>query len=479
MTLSFQLTTFSTVLMLISTVSSSPLFEWATKQDLTQPSADRPVFLDTAGKPLKAPTPVFVGLSTQRINSIDIVSGTFYVDTYCYMAFRDDRYNGTTGALSSVSWDPQYEVINVAGADDLPKMEWSVADKPVWVDFPEATGGIWIVGMTRLRLDASSLLDLEHFPFDKQVSGLFIESQKWLSTELVWVPTSSCTNGLIPPETAGKHDPIDGWDVTSKSAKTTDYEYTQLGETYSRLSAEFSIRRQSQYYVNRYVFGCGLLVTMALLVLCLRGDEPDRLGFVQSSFLGLVSWQFILVSSVPPLGYSTSLDLFMMFSIFTVFIAFFWNGVRMGYFKTLEHASGRTEALQELRGGDSKGDSSEDALAISNPMNTSSLSSPPPPPPPPSSSSSATVTISKTAIAKPTSTSSSLVPDDEEDRVNDLAYLFFSHWPCWRGSRKRKFTIAVGWAGEWAQYNPHRKLDWYFGFSAFIVYCAISAALLR
>jgi len=75
--------------------------------------------------------------------------------------------------------------------------------------------------------------------------------------------------------------------------------------------------------------------------------------------------------------------------------------------------------------------------------------------------------------------SSSLVPDDEEDRVNDLAYLFFSHWPCWRGSRKRKFTIAVGWAGEWAQYNPHRKLDWYFGFSAFIVYCAISAALLR
>jgi hypothetical protein len=477
MTLSFQLTTFSTVLMLISTVSSSSPFEWAKKQDLTQPSAKRPVFLDTTGKTMTAPTPVFVGLSTQRINSIDIVSGTFYIDTYCYMAFRDDRYNGTAGPPI---WDPKYEVINMAAGneDGVPPMDWSVSDdKPVWVDIPEATGGIWIVGMTRLRIDASRLLDLEHFPFDKQVSGLFIESQKWLSTELVWVPTSSCTNGLIPPETVGKHDPIDGWDVTSKSAKTTDYEYTQLGETYSRFSAEFSIRRQSQYYVNRYVFGCGLLVTMALLVLCLRGDEPDRLGFVQSSFLGLVSWQFILVSSVPPLGYSTSLDLFMMFSIFTVFIAFFWNGVRMGYFKTLEHASGRTEALQELRGGESNGDNTENAVAINNPMSISSLSSPPPPPP--SSSSSATVTISKTAVDKPTATSNSLVPADEEDRVNDLAYLFFSHWPCWRGSRKRKFTIAVGWAGEWAQYNPHRKLDWYFGFSAFIVYCAISAALLR
>lgn len=467
-------------LLFISSATSSPIFEWAKNQDLKQPSDDRPVFLDSAGKRMKAPTPVFVGLSTTRINSIDIVSGTFYIDTYCYLAFRDDRYNVT--APFSLKWDPQYEVINMAaGTEELPEMAWSIADKPVWVDFPEATGGIWIVGTTRLRIDASSLLDLAHFPFDNQVSGLFFESTKWQSSDLVWVPTSSCTNGLVPPETAGKHDPIDGWDVISKSAKTSDFEYTQLGETYSRLSAEFSIRRQSAYYVNRYVFGCGLLVTMALLVLCLRGDEPDRLGFVQSSFLGLVSWQFILVSSVPPLGYSTSLDLFMMFSIFTVFIAFFWNGIRMGYFKTLEHASGRTDALGEIRGGGPKSDDTEDALAVSNPMNTSSLSSPPPPPPPLPSLSSATVIFSKKPIVTPVtkSASDSIVPEDEDEKVNDLAYLFFSHWPCWRGSRKRKFSLAVGWAGEWAQYNPHRKLDWYFGFSAFIVYCSISAALLR
>jgi hypothetical protein len=485
---------FILLLLLLSTVSST-LFEWSKNQDLTQPSSDRPIFLDSAGKPIKSPTPVFVGLSTMRINSIDIVSGTFYIDTYCYLAFRDDRYNGTTGQLTTLTWDPKIELINMAAdveEDPMAQIQWYVAEKPVWViyskstGYPEASGGIWVVGQTRLRVDASSLLDLAHFPFDNQVSGLFFESTKWLSNELVWVPTSSCVNGLIPSETPGKHDPVDGWDVTSTTARSEDFVYTQLGETYNRLSAEFSIKRQSAYYVNRYVFGCGLLVTMALLVLCLRGDEPDRLGFVQSSFLGLVSWQFILVSSVPPLGYSTSLDLFMMFSIFTVFIAFFWNGARMGYFKTLEHASGRTEALEELRGG-SKSENNDDSIetlkkptnsiAISNPMN-SSLSDPPPPPPPPTSSSSATVTITKPLASKPAS-SNAIVPDDEEEKVNDLAYIFFSHWPCWRGTRKRNFTMAVGWAGQWSKYNPHRKLDWYFGFSAFIVYVAISAALLR
>ena len=58
---------------------------------------------------------------------------------------------------------------------------------------------------------------------------------------------------------------------------------------------------------------------MALMVLFVPGDEPDRLGFVQSSFLGIVSWQFILVSSTPVTGYNTKLDNFMLIAMVTVF----------------------------------------------------------------------------------------------------------------------------------------------------------------
>ena len=70
---------------------------------------------------------------------------------------------------------------------------------------------------------------------------------------------------------------------------------------------------------NRYIWGVVFLVSMALLVLVVPGHEPDRLGFVQSSFLGIVSWQFILVSSTPVTGYNTKLDNFMLIAMVTVF----------------------------------------------------------------------------------------------------------------------------------------------------------------
>ncbi len=40
--------------------------------------------------------------------------------------------------------------------------------------------------------------------------------------------------------------------------------------------------------------------------------------FSQAAFLGVVSWQFILVTTLPPLGYNTRLDDFTMLSLFVI-----------------------------------------------------------------------------------------------------------------------------------------------------------------
>lgn len=84
------------------------------------------------------------------------------------------------------------------------------------------------------------------------------------------------------------------------------------------------------------MWGVTFLVAMALLVLFVPGNEPDRLGFVQSSFLGIVSWQFILVASTPVTGYNTVLDNFMLVSMSVVFAVYFWNACRIGFFEWLE-----------------------------------------------------------------------------------------------------------------------------------------------
>ena len=93
-------------------------------------------------------------------------------------------------------------------------------------------------------------------------------------------------------------------------------------------------------------------MAMALLVLFVPGDEPDRLGFVQSSFLGIVSWQFILVSGTPVTGYNTKLDNFMLIAMVVVFLAYFWNSLRIGFYDWVTKLHDKFLADGGVSGGD-------------------------------------------------------------------------------------------------------------------------------
>lgn len=101
---------------------------------------------------------------------------------------------------------------------------------------------------------------------------------------------------------------------------------------------------------------------MALMVLFVPGDEPDRLGFVQSSFLGIVSWQFILVSSTPVTGYNTKLDNFMLISMVVVFLAYFWNSVRIGFYDYVTKL--HNQFLADGGGGDTSATTGEEKPAL-------------------------------------------------------------------------------------------------------------------
>ncbi len=163
---------------------------------------------------------------------------------------------------------------------------------------------------------------------------------------------------------------MSGWNISTTGATVYIKDYPSLGESYTALKLSLRLVRIPDYYITRYVWGVVFLffsvthstqppppppnihsahpslssplithprktansVAMALLVLFVPGDEPDRLGFVQSSFLGIVSWQFILVSSTPVTGYNTKLDNFMMIAMAAVFCTYFWNSVRIGFF---------------------------------------------------------------------------------------------------------------------------------------------------
>jgi len=374
------------------------------------------------------------------------------VDAYVYVAYRDDRVNATAGFADGDSlgesenarvFDPALEIMNVAEGDASPFLFNAMFSRPPWVDdaalraagatdVAAAAQGTWVVGQSRQRATLAAKLNLAAFPYDSQVPGIIVESSNWDSNELKWVPTKGAADGIVPE--GDKSEVVGGWIVTGSSASEADYFYKSFDQHFSRLSMEVRIDRQSFYYTSRFVFGVAVLVVMAILVLFMVGEEPDRLGFVQSSFLGVISFEFILVLILPPLGYNTRIDNFMGLSFGIIFIIYVYNAFRIGYFKTIEKLSGRD-------GDEGEGEKGADAGAASG-------------------------TVNPMHAAKHAGSEKGGEEEPARPLENNLRKVF---------TVKR---ISCCWAGSWENLNPHRKLDVLFGSMVGFMYVVASCIVL-
>ncbi len=243
-------------------------------------------------------------------------------------AWRDDSVNASIGYNPETQFYPDPELMNLAEGDDLPNDLCLAYDgAPSWATFLNGSApdvsGTWIMCSTRSRVVLDAELLLKAFPWDVQVASVIVESKQWDVDHVEWVPAASIAQGMYPPDGPSG---VTGWNIVASWSAVSPHLYPALGETYGALKAALRLQRIPDYYVTRYIWGVVFLVGMALLVLLVPGDAPDRLGFVQSSFLGIVSWQFILVSSTPVTGYNTKLDNFMVLAMSIVFVCYAWNG---------------------------------------------------------------------------------------------------------------------------------------------------------
>lgn len=296
---------------------------------------------------LNASAPIFTTVSVNKIGSINQVDGTFWFDFYIYIAWRDDRQIENAGSSFDANdpkvWFPKPELINKNSEDSESDWfcYWQEADKvPVFMEkevkIQEGKNGVWSLCQVRRQVTLDADLLLKDFPFDTQNANIIIESLDKVEDQMHYLLVKGIEDGLIPPQ--GKEG-VSGWTILDTHATTSSHSYSMFGEVYSQLKLSLVLQRQPAYYVTRYVWGVVFLVAMALLVLFVPGDVPDRLGFVQSSFLGIVSWQFILVTSAPVTGYNTRLDNFMVVSMVVVFIAYVWNSVRTALAPSLPRIS--------------------------------------------------------------------------------------------------------------------------------------------
>ena len=290
--------------------------------------------------PPSYPTEVFVKLSLNGLRKIDAVDSTFITDYYIMMAWRDDRlYNEIGSTLDpTTNFHPTPEIINPAdenSATEFTNLIISPDDLPGWVyRAPSVMNETWVLAIGRKIGSFTADLQLVEFPFDRQNASILMESSAYKSSELVWRLPDNIMDGLNEIE-------VGGWDNAGVNIQVINYTYPALEEDYSRLIISKLLIRQYGYYLSRVFSNVIILVIMAFAVAFVRATEPDRLGFVQACFLGVVSWLFVLNAEVPKVGYLTRLDAFTQTSFAVIFAQYLYHAIHWGYFKTYDRHLGR------------------------------------------------------------------------------------------------------------------------------------------
>ncbi len=306
-----------------------------------------------------APVKVFASMLFLKLNSIDVVSATYYADFYFNIAWRDDRVAGLEDMREELIY-VDAELMNAAEGNsniDFTNInDYTVYDHPPsWLNnsLPaEARTGGWVEVYSRMSLKLDAAFDLREFPFDRQSVQVIVESKSYNSEQLVWTFTQDVAQTALPPKLT-----VDGWTIVSVAPEIGLYTYDAPLQTFSRLVLSINVRkprslptraprnlrpitqasasaqksRQTRriptYFVSKYVLNVCLIIVMALTIvsahaMTLRASqtaaqtpdlrqttpkqsyfmmptEPDRILSSFAAYGAIVSWLFVLVSQVP------------------------------------------------------------------------------------------------------------------------------------------------------------------------------------
>lgn len=247
--------------------------------------AAAPVAAAPSGPPADAPARVRVGVYLLNLGRLDTATGTYTMDLY--VSFACDRPCDPTA----------FEVMNGRGGERV-----MVDNKPLRKVY-------------RLQTTLSAPMDLRNYPFDRHRLGIVLEDGKLAAAgavgqtieDQVYIVDRAKT-GLAP----GVH--VAGWDVDPRwQAATFEFLYAPFGETYSRYQFSILIHRPVLSAVLKVILPGIFLVVVGLLSLLLAPDKiTQRLTVATSALVGSVLLHLNLTSTIPPVGYLTFADKFML-----------------------------------------------------------------------------------------------------------------------------------------------------------------------
>jgi hypothetical protein len=257
----FALAFVATVFVALSAMG--PYAVYAASEPQTTPSSDGPVVVDT-------------GVYVLNVGRLDTATGGYTVDFYlrfrCEAACDANEFEFSNGRATYVNQQ-----------NDLPTLK----------DF-------------RVLAALNTNLDLRSYPFDKHRLAIGLEHKRLEADSLVY-RADPAMNGLDADVI------VSGWELIGWDARVTEHRYPVFDETYSRYEFSIEIQRAVLSAVLKALLPAFFIVLGGFMAFVIPPDKAvHRVAINTAALVGAVLFHVNLTSQVPPVGYLTYADKYML-----------------------------------------------------------------------------------------------------------------------------------------------------------------------
>jgi hypothetical protein len=256
---------------------------------------------------------VDLGLFVEAITEIDPVSNTFRIEGFLDLVWCDPRESFTAEAmgwhekiflednaheeLNSIWW-PDITFPNESGPRETENLELIVFEDGT-IEYEE-----------RFSVTLEAHFDLVHFPFDKQVLEVEIESLAWSEQYLVFHEEGDMIGFSSDFELAE-------WHSTAVETKIHEVREIRDRHPFSEFVMLIHVERLSGFYIWRLFMPMIIIVALSWSVFWMKDDDlSNRLMVSFTGILTVVAYQFTISDSLPRISYMTFMDAVITFSFF-------------------------------------------------------------------------------------------------------------------------------------------------------------------
>lgn len=235
---------------------------------------------------------VEVGLYLVNLGKLDVSTGSFTADFYLSLKSKEPIP------------DSSFEFVNGRAAS-TEKLEDKQNDAGTYEKF------------YRILANLTTPMNLKKFPFDSQQMQIIIEDKTEDVEKMRYVPArDEC--GLDASIT------FPGWRIVGWDVSTREHEYPVYGSSYSQFVYTVNIKRMAFSSFLKTFLPVIFLMLIVMSSFILNPEQvTTRLGAISSSLVASAMFHISISNQVPPMGYLTFADKFMILTYFILLASFF------------------------------------------------------------------------------------------------------------------------------------------------------------